>query len=151
MWNGSRWIPQASKDLYTSNRGIPSSITASVSSEGNLVVSVMVDYSEMTDGLMTNVLSVGKFIDLPQEGQNSQPAILVAAVAPTVVATAESPAVIEPSAQDSPVQSIKETRSLLTENRNLVGLLLVGVILLLIVVVFWPLSRKHANLKKTSE
>jgi hypothetical protein len=151
MWNGSRWISQASKDLSLSNRGIPSSITASVSSKGNLVVSVLVDYPEATDGLMANVLSVGKSIKLPQGGQTPQPAILVEAAEPTAVVTAESPEIGEPAANDVSVQDIKEPQSLLSENRNLVGLFLVGGILLSILVVFWPLSKKHADQKKISE
>jgi hypothetical protein len=149
MWNGSRWIAQTPKDLYISDRGVPSAITASISSKGNLLVSVLVDYPYATNELKGSILSVSRSLGLPKGIQTPSPVILAPA-GPSISVTEEKTDVVQPPSQDLSVKNIKETPSWFAKNRNLIGLLLVGTILLLVIVIFRPISRKQNDLKKTS-
>jgi hypothetical protein len=149
LWNGSRWVAQTPKVIYISDRGVPSSLTASISSKGNLLVSVLVDYPYATNELQGSILSVDRSLGLPKEIQNPSPVIL-APVGPSVSVAEEKTDVVQPSSQEPSVKNIKESPSWFVKNRNLIGVLLVGTILLLIIVIFRPISRKQNDLKKTS-
>jgi hypothetical protein len=140
MWDGSRWVSQKPKELYIQDRGVLSSITAGVSSKGNLLVSVLADYPYLTDELKSGILSVGKSLGLPEEIQTPYPAIITVAE-PTVVATEEISNILETPTQISPVRGLNFSLSSLA-NKNLIGFLLLGGIIVLIFVIFRPNARK---------
>jgi hypothetical protein len=150
MWNGSRWVPQTPKDLYISDRGVPSAISASISSKGNLLVSVLVDYPYAVNELKGSILSVSKSLGLPKGIQTPSPVILAPAGS-SISVTEEKMDVVQPSSQDPSVKNIEDAPSWFVKNRNVIGLLLVGTILLLIIFIFRPISRKQNDPKKTSQ
>lgn len=140
MWDGSRWVSQKPKELYIQDRGVLSSITAGVSSKGNLLVSALADYPYLTDELKSGILSVGKSLGLPEEIQTPYPAI-IAVAEPTVVVSEDISNILQTPTQTSALSGLTSSLSSLL-NKNLVGFLLLSGIIVLIIVIFRPNARK---------
>jgi hypothetical protein len=150
MWNGSSWISQEPQELYIKDRGIPSSITAGVSSNGDLLVSVLVDYPYLTSELKWGILSLGKSLELPEEMQTPYPAI-IAVAEPTSGVAEDMSNILQSTAQTLPVSDLNNLPSSSSRNKNLVGILLLGGLIVLISIIFLSIFRKHDNPKKTSK
>lgn len=142
IWNGSNWISEEPKELYINDRVVPSSITTTITSNGNLLLSVLVDYPYLSDGLKNDLLTVGKSLELPEVTQTPYAAI-IPSVQPTHIAAEATSAILLAPTPDLPVASSNKFWLFLSGNKNLVGFLLLGGILIMIVVVFRPLSRKR--------
>jgi hypothetical protein len=149
MWNGSGWISQNPKEIYLRDQAIPSSITASVSSKGNLLTYVLADDPNLANGLKSSISSLNKSLNLPEEIPSPYPAIIPVAEAAVVLTEATSEVLQSPT-QISPATDLNTSSSSLSQIKNLVGILLVGGILILIIVIFRPISRKPDKLQKTS-
>lgn len=148
MWTGSNWTSQDPLELYIQDHEVPSSIVAGVSSSGRLLVSILMNYPSLTDQFKNGIISVGKATGLPEEIQTPYPAIIPVAE-PMVPTTEEIAGTLQPATQISPVQALNDSSPLPV--KNLVGILLLGGTLTLILIVFWPLSKKQTNQKKISE
>ncbi len=147
MWNGAQWTPQELKELYVRDHGIPTSISGSVSSDGNLLLSVLVDFPPTTDQVPHGILSVGKSLNLPKDIPAS-PSYVIAAQ-PVAAATAGASDVDPLSTQPSPLAGLSDQQASLEKNKNVVGLLLVGGVLLLIIFIFRPIARKQNRVENS--
>ena len=149
-WNGSGWTSQEPQEFFIKDRGTPTALTAGISSQGNLRLSVLVSYPDLTGQSKNGVLSLGKTLPLPQDVPAPAPAILPASGVGVVVTEAVLDPLLSPT-QASPVINLNRSTNPISENKNLVGLLLLGGIAVLLVIIFRPFSRTQANPKKTSE
>ncbi len=147
MWDGSRWISQEPKELYIKDQGVPSSITAEVSSQGNLLVSVLVDYPYLTDESKSSIICISKSLGLPEEIPTSSPSF-IATVEPAAVKTQETTDILQSPTQVPSVSDLSDSSPFLSKSQ--VGLLLLGGILVLLSIIFWPIFRNRDNPKKRS-
>ena len=147
VWNGSSWVSQEPRELYIKDRGVPSSITVGVSSKGNLLASFLVGYPYSTDKLKSDIFSVNKSIELPEEPSTPFPAI-IAVVEPTFGVTEELSNVLQSPTQISTVTDLNNLPSSSSSNKNLVGLFLLSGILVFVVIIFRPIARKKSKQEK---
>ena len=143
VWNGSSWTSQESKELYIKDHGVPYSTTVSVSSKGNLLVSVLANYPYTTDKSKNSIFSLNKSLDLPKEIPTPYPAI-VAIAEPSLGLTQDTSNILQSTPQISPEANLNDLPSTSTSNnKNLVGLLLLGgIMMVLIIIIFLPNIRK---------
>lgn len=142
IWNGSGWSSEEPKELYNKDRVVPSSITANITLSGNLVVSVSVDYPYLSDELKNEISSVGKSLELPEVVQTPYAGIIPSVESTTIMAV-ETSAVMPPPTTESPLTGLNDSPSFLSRNKNLIGLLMLGGILFLIIVLYWPVFKKQ--------
>ena len=147
VWNGSQWNSQEVKELYVRDHGIPSAIAGSISWDGNLLLSVVADFPPATDRVTHGILTVGKSFDLPKDLPASPPYLIAAQ--PAAVATAGSSEVVSSSTQTSPLNSLSDPQASLETNKNIVGLLLVGGVLLVIILIFRPSARRQNRVENS--
>jgi hypothetical protein len=147
VWNGSQWTPQELKELYVRDRGIPNSIAGSISSEGNLLLSVAIDFPPTTGPVQDGIVSVDKSFSLPKDIPASPAYTIV--TQPSVVATAGASDAVSSSTQTSPLSGLSDSQSSLERNKNIVGLLLVGGVLILIILIFRPIARRQKRVENS--
>jgi hypothetical protein len=141
-WNGSGWSAEQPKELYNKDPVVPSSITANITSTGNLLVSILVDYPNLTGEIKNEILSIGKSLELPEVLQTPY-AVIFPDVEPTTIVDGETSATLQSPTPDAPLASSNNSPSFLSRNKNLIGFLLLGVILAFIAVMFWPVSKRQ--------
>lgn len=149
-WDGSAWTAQDPKELYVSDRGLATSIAAGLTSGGNLVVCVAVDYPFLTDVLKNDILSVGKSLELPAVIPTPYGAIIPAAK-PIATVVEGTPNVLPVSTGVPSLAGLNDSPSFFSDHKNLVGFALLGGILVLIVAIFRPASSKANRQKKGSK
>ncbi len=134
-WDGSRWNAQEDKEVNVKENGVQYLISAGVASQGDLNVMVSIDYPVLANGLINEVLSFNRSLELSSEAQPPAPLLIATLSDITKVPSIQStPTESSPLAnlQDSPVPWYK----------NLVGLLLVGGIIVLILIAGWTRRKK---------
>jgi hypothetical protein len=149
-WNGSGWTSQEPKEFYIKDRGTPTALTAGVSSQGNLRLSVLVSYPDLTGQAKSGIWSLGKTLQLPPDVLAPAPAILPGLEA-SVVVTEPAADPLQSPTQVSPLQNLNRSSRPISANKNLVGVLLLGGIVVLLVIIFRPFTRPQANPKKSTE
>jgi hypothetical protein len=133
-WDDVRWISDEKKVVNVKDDNIQYSTVAEVNRQGLLGVMISITYQELEDGLGNEIIGFTRFLELSDENQASIPLLIAT---PAVLSessvfpdTQTTPTVISPLANlaDAPSSSRK----------NLIGLLLVGVVMILIVFAIWP-------------
>jgi hypothetical protein len=147
-WDGSAWNEQPAKEVYIGNHGVPYAITANTSSQGNLLVSVSVAYPYLPEGSRTDILSLGKSVELPAVIPTPYAAIIPVGK-PIATAVGATPVVQAFATNDLPAAGLNDSPSFLSGHRNLVGFVLLGGILVLIIAMFRPTSTKQNRQKST--
>ena len=150
IWNGSGWTSQEPKEFFIKDRGTPTALTASVSAKGDLRLSALVSYPGRTSQMKNGILSLGKTLPLPPDLPAPVPAVLPVAEVGAVVTEAVSNPLPAPT-QVSPVIDLNRPTNPIAKYKNLAGLLLLGGILVLLLLIFRPLSRVQPRPKKTAE
>jgi hypothetical protein len=145
-WGDSGWTTHEDKEIYIQNRGVPVSISADISIEGNLHISILVDYPDLGDEVQSSLLRLEKSLELPTEIKAPQPSILPTAE-PDEIVTEETELILP-----TPVSPTTSRRVLpVSLSRNITGFLLLGGLLVLISFFFIPIFRKRNISKKTSK
>ena len=147
VWNGSQWSSEKVKELYVRDHGIPSAIAGSISSDGNLLLSVVVDFPPAIDQVAHGILSVDKSFNLPEDLPASLPYVI--ASQPVAASTAGPSEVVSSSTQTSPLDNLSDPQASLEKNKNIVGLLLVGGVLILIILIFRPIARRQNRVENS--
>jgi hypothetical protein len=150
VWNGSNWSGQDPKELYIKDSGIPSSITASVSPTGDLVATVLVNYPFLNDEYKNSVFSMSKPLELPEVIPTPYTAA-IAVAEPKISVTEELPNVLESPPQVTSVTNLNDLPSSVSGNKNMVGFLLLGGVIVLIIVIFRPIVWKKNTRKKNPD
>lgn len=146
-WDGSRWAHQESKSLVIGGKGVPYSLSASISMKGDLLASVLVKYPESIDGLKTEVISIGRSLGLSGQISNSPSAIIPTNI-PIATPKVDASDLTTLPTQTSPLIGLNDSSSFLSKIRNIVGFLLLVGILVSIVVFLLPGSRNRDRNRK---
>jgi hypothetical protein len=143
-WDGSRWSAQeASQKLSVRNRNAQASITASLTSKGYLLASILLDDFDSAGRLNDRILGLGRFVELSGDAQTALP-VYIATPVPTKELVTENNAT---PTDASPLANISDTSSSLSRSRNIAGILLLGGILTIIVIVLRPKTKKDKKLE----
>lgn len=147
-WDVSGWkLEEPLKLDINSEEWVPSSIVSSVSSNGYLVASILLDSLDSSAEKQRELLSITQFLDPSETIPTPYPA-LIATAGPGLMGTQEVLEIFETPIPASPLAGIQETQSFWLKNRNLVGLSLLGGIVILLVVFFLLGSRSNDKSKK---
>lgn len=141
-WDGSRWNPETTRELVFKGRG-EYAVTAGITSENFLGVSLSAEYRNVTGTLQNEVISFSRFRDV--SNNQSRGAV---AVIPTSLLPSESPIAFPGS---SPVPTVNS--AVLFESndpsegmtKNLVGVALIGVTA---IAAFLLLIRRRSSVQK---
>lgn len=139
-WDGIRWNSQESKDLDIKNNGLPISLAASITSKGYLVAVTSMNYPDPGGLSKTEIFSLGYSLQMSGDIATPYPAY-VPTVGPDNILIEDTPIALQTPTQISPLAGINDTKPLVS--KNLIGFLLVAGILVLIVFVVWPRSKKN--------
>jgi len=143
--DGSRWMIQEIKDLNMNENDIVS-IDAGVTVKGYLDVIVLVALPNLSGELENEILSFDRSLGLSEINQPLSPAVIsTTEVAPILTALPNQPTPTE----IPPLANLSDTPS--QKNRNIVGLILVGGIIILMVIVIAPSYKKQRDQEKKHE
>ena len=139
-WDGTAWKLQPSKTLEIKpGTWDPSSIVSSVSSDGNLVASLLGDSQDLKATSRSEVLSMVQ--TLKSSGSIATPYPALIPSAPTVVETQSVSEIFATPTPSSPLAGINDTQPFWLKNRNLIGLLLLGLVVAFLVLILLSTAR----------
>lgn len=133
-WNGSQWSRQEPYELSIKGSDASYLLTSSIASDGYLLALSLMSHDDLVNGQMSDLLSVGRFLDvLPSADSTPSPA-LIATQRPRPASGTNHDASTTPT-QISPLTNLYDPSTSLSKSRNLIGILfLVGVLILTFVI-----------------
>jgi len=134
QWNGARWESLEKKEISVKGDGAQYSTVTGITSDGILNVMTFVNHSTIISGLENKIITFTRSVELSNKNSVQLP-LFIATSAP--VTDASSPSNTQPTPTlSSPLANLGGAPS--SSRKNLVGLMLVGVVVILIIVVIWP-------------
>lgn len=142
MWNGSLWVVQDSKEIPINKFGVPTSVVGGITSNGSLRLSATISYPYPYSDVKNEILSIGKFLELPENLQEPY-TILIPTADLTSIPTKETQEVFAMPTQP-PLAELSDTTLERSRYRNVIGILLVVAISILTLIVIRPKTpKKH--------
>jgi hypothetical protein len=139
-WDGTAWKSQPPKILGVKpETWDPSSIVSSVSSEGNLVASLLGNALDPKSTWQSEILFMGQSVDFKEPIPAPYPALLPAA--PVQADAQLVPDVFGTPTPSSPLAGINDTQPFWSKNRNKIGLMLLGLVVAFLVLILLSTSR----------
>lgn len=141
-WDGSRWSLQDSSELNLNSNGTRYSVSSGVTLDGNLVVSIIFEISDLTGIKTDQIWGAYRILNLEESPQD--PSLPIIPTPNSLLTTSETTITTPPSIDDvstSPLADIIDESSA-SNRKNLVGLFLVATILILTVVIIRPKRKK---------
>lgn len=149
-WNGSVWTPQEAIQFNNMDQSSWISITASLTSHGVLNASLLANFPNSAGEWKYKIMSTVRNVGLNENLPTPAPALLATMKSEPLVPVSPSE-ILETPTQSSTLAEIDVSQSLRTRNRNLVGLLFVGGIVIVMVVIFRPRSKQSNKIKNKPE
>ena len=138
-WDKTRWILQGSKDLDLRGDGARYSIENNVTSDGKLVVSILLENSDLAGNKIDEIWSLHRNLDITEIIQD--PILPLIPTPNSILATTEEPNITPTSnLAISPPANLNEPPP--ANRKNFVGWLLVVAILILAFVIIWSKRKK---------
>jgi hypothetical protein len=134
-WDGFRWSALENKEVNVKGDGVQYLISTGIASQGDLSIMLSIDYPVLANGLINDVLSFNRSLELSSE--NQPPTSLFVA---TLSGITEVPDIQSTPTESSPLANLQG--SPVPSYKNLVGLLLVGGIIVLIFIVVRTRGKK---------
>lgn len=144
-WDKSRWKTEEHKALdLGSDPWDPSSIVSGVSADGYLVVSTMIDSSEADAKWQSKIFSMVQFLEPSGMIPTPYP-VLIPTAGPVQVGTQAALQISQTSVPSSPLAGVQDNVSFWSKNRNLIGLMLLGMVVVLLGSVVISRSKSNDN------
>jgi hypothetical protein len=143
-WDQSAWDVEPPQTLEIDAKSwTPSSLVSAISSDGYLLASVLGDSVDLQAKSQSEIISLGQFVE-PSE---SAPAPYTALI-PAAPITAGTQTLVNNSGistPDTPFANIDDSQPFLAKNRNVVGLLLIGGVLIFFIFIILATSRSKGK------
>ena len=138
IWDGIRWQSQDIEELNVTENPTQSIMTAELNPKGLLSVSIFVKYPEIINVVQNEIFNIDRLIETTNNNLESIPAV----IAPRKAAQSatEIPEIQPVSTEFSSL--FNQTPPSSSSNKNFVGLLIVGIVMISMIVIFWY-SRKR--------
>jgi hypothetical protein len=141
-WEGTTWKLQPSKALEVKpGTWEAASIASSVSSDGHLVASLLGNSLDPKAAWQSEILYMVQSPKLAGPVPTAYPALI--APAPAQVATQTVSEIFGTPTAASPLAGLNDTQPFLSQNRNLIGLLLLGLVVAFLVLILLATSRTN--------
>ena len=146
-WDKTGWKIQEHKalDLNTDSWN-PSSIVSSISPSGDLVASVLINSSDEDAKWQSEIQSLAQNLEFSGQVPTSFPASITFPD-PALAGTQQVAEMSDTLTPESPLANIPNTESFLSKNRNLVGLMLMGAVLVFLALILLASSRPGKKVK----
>jgi len=134
QWNGTRWVSLEKKEISVKGDSAQYSTVTGITSDGTLSVITFVNHSKLISGLENKIITFTQSVELSGKNLVQLP-LFIATPAP--VADTSPPSSIQSTPTiSSPLANLADSPS--ASRKNLVGLMLVGMVVILIIIVIWP-------------
>jgi hypothetical protein len=148
-WNGSGWKLQPQKNLnIESGNWDPSLIASSISSSEQLVASVLGDSLDPKSTWKSQILSMAQFLETTEPIPTPYPALI--APSPVQIQTQTDSEAIGTPTPSSPLAGINDTQPFWSRSRNIIGLILLGLVVVFLVLILLSTARAKGNGKTKS-
>lgn len=127
VWDGSSWTFASDRNLSIRGEGLDYDLAGGVTSRGHLVASVSAEYSDLENHLQEEILAFNRYL-----GETAIPSEAPQVIIPTpaVLVTPTQVVIIEPTMSVDPQVLFDDNTSTTATQRNLVGMGIIGVALI---------------------